>query len=485
MTKPHQNETIDILLICNDVEEVLGVSNKLSEVYSNYKCIQFNDPDLKGLIAKMPRIILLGFSKTGEAIEYYSGCIEQQTISFPHFSILLCENRQANTAFNHCVKGLFDDFIVFKPLYETYSLCFSVFRGLETELSAARERFRISLLEHQDVDLDDCIDKAIHLRRRYVDKFVQEREKAKQPEQQVKREQKESTVEDESCKTIRAIESIEETVIPGLDDLINTLEGNRSHSPTNSRINDGGLNNYKAPVNLYPDEQETIKRNESVQAPVNLYPEPDSEKVSFHKDTKPENLYPETPEQSKFEISQQPPRNLYPEHDTRHEKYDHEPVNLYPQSESNASSETRREEQKTDKEDDVIDEPKVKEFEGFNILIAEDNATYRKVLNRSLHRLGFTVHEAENGREALEMVQTMRFDIALLDLFMPELNGIETTRDIRAMTHGKNLKIIALSGNKDKNVAREWARSGLNDYLLKPVNAEKLYQKLKKHLNIE
>ncbi|MCC2607082.1 response regulator [Planctobacterium marinum] len=482
MSKLHQNETIDILLICNVVDEILGVSNKLSEVYDSYKCVLYNDPDLKALIAKKPNIILLGFSKTSESIEFYSDCIAQQTINFPHFSILLCENRQTKAAFNNCIKGLFDDFIVFKPLYETYSLSFSVFRGLETELSSAREQFRSSLLEYQDVELDKCIDKAIHLRRRYVDKFVEEREKARKPKGQ-SREQNEANSED-SCKTIRAIESIEETVIPGLDDLINTLEGNRSHSPLSPGIHSDAQNESKKPVNLYPEVSAEIKKSDSIQAPVNLYPEPESDKVSFHHGIEPKNLYPETPEPSKVEVIQKPPQNLYPGKE-EHESVPPEPVNMYPQSEKKTSSETAGEAQRLDEESVSVEDAIIREFEGFNILIAEDNATYRKILNRSLQRLGFTVHEAENGREALEMVQTMKFDIALLDLFMPELNGIETTRDIRAMIHGKNLKIIALSGNKDKNVAREWARSGLNDYLLKPVNAEKLYQKLKKHLNIK
>lgn len=472
---PAKKDAPKILLIHDDLDEVIGVSKSLSEYFDKFKCIHHKDSDLTGLLTHSPPIILIGFPTTEESIEYYTEALQDKAFRFPHYSVLLCGNKQAKEAFSLCIKGLFDDFIIFKPLYESYSVCFSVFRGLETELTEAREKYRTLFIETQEQTLDKCLEKAIVLRQKCIDTFKNERTLAE-------RQQAEGTSTAQN-EHIQSIERIEAEVIPGLNDLIGVLQSEQAESTaTNANEAEKTASPSGTPKPSAGPEKEQVPAQ--VAMPKDLYPPEPANQQNAPISSSPKNLYPQDTAKQPTATSVGSPNDLYPKSpDVTIQPTPATPQSNVPAKQDEASTPPPSPETKENTADESeTKESAAKEFEGYNILIAEDNNTYRNILNRSLNRLGFSVHEAENGREAMEMVQTMRFDVAILDLFMPELNGIEATQKIRTMSHAKDLKIIALTGNKDKAIAREWVRSGLNDYLLKPVNAEKLYLKLKKHL---
>ena len=114
-----------------------------------------------------------------------------------------------------------------------------------------------------------------------------------------------------------------------------------------------------------------------------------------------------------------------------------------------------------------------------NILVAEDHPVNRSFIGTLLERLGHRASFAVNGREALELVEAQDFDLILMDIHMPELDGIEATRALRARSDDKrHIPIIVLSADV-MNEARERARAaGVDEFLSKPVQKQQLQQAL-------
>ena len=114
-----------------------------------------------------------------------------------------------------------------------------------------------------------------------------------------------------------------------------------------------------------------------------------------------------------------------------------------------------------------------------NILVAEDNLINQQVIFYILQKLGYTPTMVENGQEALDAVAKDRYDIILMDLQMPEIDGLEATRIIRASSSRQPV-IIALTANTMQGDEEECLKAGMNDYIGKPVNLEELVGKLRK-----
>ncbi len=120
-----------------------------------------------------------------------------------------------------------------------------------------------------------------------------------------------------------------------------------------------------------------------------------------------------------------------------------------------------------------------------HILIVEDNPTNRLVAKGLIKRLGHTVTEAENGLIALDRMEDGQFDLILMDMQMPEMDGCEASRRIRAVDKWQDIPIIALTANAmnaDKDLCLE---SGMNDFIAKPVSAANLEAIINKWLMID
>ncbi|MCD6296781.1 MAG: diguanylate cyclase [Deltaproteobacteria bacterium] len=114
----------------------------------------------------------------------------------------------------------------------------------------------------------------------------------------------------------------------------------------------------------------------------------------------------------------------------------------------------------------------------FPILIAEDNPVSRKFLEKSLVRGGYTVMAAENGREALEILDKDFFPIVITDWMMPEKNGLELCRAIRSHTFPGYVFIVLLTANDSKEDVIAGLEAGADDYLTKPFNYAELMARL-------
>ncbi len=108
---------------------------------------------------------------------------------------------------------------------------------------------------------------------------------------------------------------------------------------------------------------------------------------------------------------------------------------------------------------------------GVKVLLAEDNAVNRKLAKTLLEKRGYTVVVAENGQEALDALEREHVDLVLMDVQMPQLDGLSATRAIRAKEQGtgKHLPIIALTAHAMKGDRERCLEAGADDYLPKPI----------------
>lgn len=107
------------------------------------------------------------------------------------------------------------------------------------------------------------------------------------------------------------------------------------------------------------------------------------------------------------------------------------------------------------------------------VLLVEDNEFNRTVARNTLERFGCKVDEAENGQIALHQLNRHTYDIILMDLQMPVMDGFETARIIRNEM-GLHTPIIALTANAFKSELEQCLTAGMNDYVTKPYDEEKL-----------
>ncbi len=118
------------------------------------------------------------------------------------------------------------------------------------------------------------------------------------------------------------------------------------------------------------------------------------------------------------------------------------------------------------------------------VLLAEDNAVNQRLTTRLLEKRGHRVVVAANGREALEALEREEFDLVLMDVQMPEMDGLETTAAIRTKERGSglHLPVIALTAHAMKGDAERFLAAGMNGYLAKPLRPEELDDILAKYM---
>ena len=119
------------------------------------------------------------------------------------------------------------------------------------------------------------------------------------------------------------------------------------------------------------------------------------------------------------------------------------------------------------------------------VLIGEDNPINRTLVQRLLEKVGVKPTLAENGLQVLEATESGGYELILMDVQMPEMDGVEATKRIREFEGktGKHVHIIALTAHAMKGDMERFLAAGMDDYLSKPLKAELLYEKILKYLN--
>ena len=131
----------------------------------------------------------------------------------------------------------------------------------------------------------------------------------------------------------------------------------------------------------------------------------------------------------------------------------------------------------------TLDNSTFEKLKGYNVLLAEDNAINQQIAYELLTGVGLIVTIANNGKEAVDKVNKEKFDLVLMDLQMPEMDGFEATRHIRKDAQFKDLPIIAMTahamtGDKERCIAL-----GMNDHTPKPIDPEGLFNTLVRWLD--
>ena len=114
------------------------------------------------------------------------------------------------------------------------------------------------------------------------------------------------------------------------------------------------------------------------------------------------------------------------------------------------------------------------------ILLPEDNAVNQKVALRMLERLGYRADAVANGLEVLQALDRMPYEVVLMDVQMPDMDGLEATKQIRALPQKRQPYIIAMTAHAMKGDRGECLRAGMNDYVSKPVRIEELHDALER-----
>lgn len=121
----------------------------------------------------------------------------------------------------------------------------------------------------------------------------------------------------------------------------------------------------------------------------------------------------------------------------------------------------------------------------YRILIVEDHAENQLLLSQLMEGVGFQVQTADNGQQAVAIVERWHPDLIWMDRRMPVMDGMEATRAIRQLPNGRSVKIIAVTASAFIEQREAMLAAGMDDFLRKPYRAQELYECLSKHLGVK
>jgi two-component system, cell cycle response regulator DivK len=120
---------------------------------------------------------------------------------------------------------------------------------------------------------------------------------------------------------------------------------------------------------------------------------------------------------------------------------------------------------------------------GKKVLIAEDSSVIQNLTKRILQGQNYDIQIAKNGAQVLEKLSAEDYDIILMDINMPILDGMQCSREIRKLADAKkaNIPIFAITGNAQNYSVDEFKAAGINEYLPKPLDFDQLVSLVKQY----
>lgn len=398
-----------IVLIHDDNEDLTGAIAILTHHTNEYKTLPMGDETISYLQQTQPKVILFALSNADQSIEYYSNLIEENKLQYSHQAILMCRNKESNMAFKCCLKGLFDNYFVYQPLYEKYRLLMIIQNALNHTMSTeAIFKYYDEKIEEIDEELESLIEDSSQVKKDLLARV----------------EQSKKEVENLSNQTFEGADLDKGALLAAIADkhvkpLLNLLEDDIHQSIDNI---------IKQLLNQKLSTAPRVGSNHA------LYQQAKTENVGRIQSPTTSSTIDEDDELPEIEVPQgKGLLDLYNYQNTQNKKQLH-------------------------------------------ILVVEDNAIYRDMLTGILQKNDFKVSGAEDGLFALEMIKRTSFDLIIMDLYMPKLDGLNTTKKIRELSGGKDVPVIALTGNKNKENVKKWLNYGLKGYIIKPSSTEAILE---------
>jgi DNA-binding NtrC family response regulator len=116
-------------------------------------------------------------------------------------------------------------------------------------------------------------------------------------------------------------------------------------------------------------------------------------------------------------------------------------------------------------------------MEDFKVLVVDDEDDFRETIVKRLRKRNMTAQEAASGERALELIEAQPFDVVVLDVKMPGLDGIDTLREIKKRK--PLIEVILLTGHASMESGIEGIKLGAYDYVMKPANLDELVEKMR------
>jgi adenylate cyclase len=118
----------------------------------------------------------------------------------------------------------------------------------------------------------------------------------------------------------------------------------------------------------------------------------------------------------------------------------------------------------------------------FTVMLVDDDPALRDLLRQMLELGGYTVHEAEDGLDALDKLEEMIPDAMILDVMMPNMDGISLLKVLRQQADTADLPVIIVSGKTQKKAIKDGMQAGANEYMCKPIAYEELLLNIRRFL---
>lgn len=121
---------------------------------------------------------------------------------------------------------------------------------------------------------------------------------------------------------------------------------------------------------------------------------------------------------------------------------------------------------------------------GKKILVAEDSSVIQNLTKRILTIQNYEISSVKNGVQVMKELEKERFDLVLMDIHMPEMDGMTCSKEIRAQDPGgnKEIPIIAITGNAKNYSIEDFKQAGINDFLPKPLNYDNMVEMVKSYI---
>lgn len=400
-----------VVMIVDNEEDTLGAANILVSHIEEYRTIQLNEHTTQYLLQIEPIVILFALGCVEKSVEYYKCLVDEHQLIHLHYSAILCNNKSSALAFRCCMKGLFDNYFVYQPLYEKLRLLMIVQQGLnETNSSSTLKNENDELFEQIDQDLSLLIEEGSRCKKKVLDSFTTRREELTQHEH---------TDDSQDITSSLKPSNIEEIKSSITEDHITPL---LAHLEDDIKV---GLDNILAQL---------------------LAKKTAFKEISNQKKSQKKGLITHVPLIKERHLS---------------EEVDDLPLI-------------------STIEQDLIEDT-VSKKESL-ILIVEDNNLYRDMIGTVLAKDNYKIDEAEDGLCALQKIKEKHYDLILMDLFMPNLDGLNATKKIRQLSGGRDIPVIALTGNKNKEIVKKWAHYGLKGYIMKPSTKTEILSVVKRVL---